>query len=78
VPFHEPKFTALLSLHKYTALELFVFISALHTNIKLSVKLNSEYFKHTDISHASHYIKKYFPARKALKILITVKSTSCM
>jgi len=51
VPFHEPKVTALLSVHKYTALELFIFRSALHTNIKLNVKLNSEYFKHTAISH---------------------------
>lgn len=31
VPFHEPKFTALLSVHKYTAIELFIFISTLHT-----------------------------------------------
>lgn len=72
VPFHD---SALLSDHKYTALEVFIFISTLHTNIILNVNLNSEYFKHTDISHASHYIEKYFPARRAVKILRTVKGT---
>jgi len=77
-PFQELRFTALLSAHKYTTLKLLIFKSTLHTNIKLNVKLNSEYFVHTNISHASHYIENYFPARKAVKILRTVKDTPRM
>lgn len=77
-PFQELRFTALLSAHKYTALKLLIFKSTLHTNIKLNVKLNSKYFEHTKLSHASHYIENYFPARKAVKLLRTVRDTPRM
>jgi len=75
VPLQELKFTAWLSVHEYTALKLLIFKSTLLANIKLNVKLNSEYFKHTNISHVTHYIENYFPAKKVVKILRTLKDT---